>query len=124
MTKEVVHEVRIYCDGCGYAVVESTVDYIDRAFEQCGWLHTTTPHGAEMDYCPVCRADSPFEAVQRVRHIALTGALAAPVLTEHDKGYNEALSHVRRALDGADEDNQADFWDGDVPLGGDDMDGK
>lgn len=67
MTREVIHEARIYCDGCGYAVVESTVGYIDRAFEQCGWLHATTPHGAEIDYCPVCRADSPFEAVQRVR---------------------------------------------------------
>lgn len=69
MTKEVVHEARIYCDGCGCAVVESAVDYIDRAFEQCGWLHTTTQHGVEMDYCPVCRADSPFEAVQRVREL-------------------------------------------------------
>ncbi len=69
MTREIVHEARYYCDGCGHAVVESTVDYIDQAFEQCGWLHTTTPLGAEMDYCPVCRADNPFEAVQRVREL-------------------------------------------------------
>ena len=38
--------------------------------------------------------------IQAVRHVVDTGTIAAPVLTEHDKGYNLALQHVKEALDG------------------------
>ncbi len=69
MTKEILREARYYCDGCGYAVLESTSEHIEQAFEQCGWVHATTHHGDKVDYCPVCRRDSPFEAVQRVREL-------------------------------------------------------
>lgn len=69
MTKETLYEARYYCDGCGYAVLESTSEHIEQAFEQCGWVHATTHHGGKVDYCPVCRRDSPFEAIQRVREL-------------------------------------------------------
>lgn len=39
-------------------------------------------------------------AIARVRHLATTGILAAPDLTEFDKGYNTALLHLQKALEG------------------------
>ncbi len=62
--REHTNEIRVYCDGCSYAVVEAQADYIDRAFDGCGWLHRVRD-GRKEDLCPMCRPDSPFEAVQR-----------------------------------------------------------
>lgn len=63
------------------------------------------------------RAEKAEAAVRRVRELIDTADTFTPPLVL-------TTAELRRALDGADEDNQADFWDGDVPLGGDDMDGK
>ena len=43
-------------------------------------------------------------AIARVRHLATTGILAAPDLTEFDKGYNTALLHLQKALEGDNDD--------------------
>ena len=43
-------------------------------------------------------------AVRRVRHLADTGSIAAPDLTDHDKGWNAALAALRDALDGDSDD--------------------
>ncbi len=34
-----------------------------------------------------------------MQHLAFTATIAAPVLTDWDKGYNEALSDLRKALE-------------------------
>ena len=64
-------------------------------------------------------------ATQRVREL-LEPYVPCP---SHDDDCDSVICALRLALglpldgDGT-EDNQADFWDGDVPLGGDDMDGR
>ena len=109
MTKETLYEARYYCDGCGYAVLESTAEHIEQAFEQCGWVHATTHHGDKVDYCPTCRRDSPFEAVQRVREVCdlwqrrpFVGELnsASRLVTLGRLGYRRALRDVLAALEG------------------------
>ncbi len=37
-------------------------------------------------------------AIRRVRHLADTGSIAAPDLTDHDRGWNAALTALRDAL--------------------------
>ena len=44
------------------------------------------------------------ERIQAVQYLVDTGSIAAPVLTEHDKGYNLALQHVKEALGGESDD--------------------
>ena len=98
MSKEILREARYYCDCCGYAVLESTAEHIEQAFEQCGWVHATTHHGDKVDYCPTCRRDSPFEVVQRVRERA-----EGPIPAVHGDwmgGYAAAMRDIRQALEG------------------------
>lgn len=59
--------VQIDCDGCGIACLEYREHRRDEAFEECGWVQI--PDKA-WHLCPVCRPDSPFEAVKRVRTLA------------------------------------------------------
>jgi len=54
------------------------------------------------EYGDVYPLDS--ERIQAVQHLVDTGSIAAPVLTEHDKGYNLALQHVKEALGGESDD--------------------
>ena len=61
------------------------------------------------EYVTTCQEGSPCKCclqqqIQRVRHVVLSGSIAAPVLTHWDKGYNAALDDVYRAMEGNDDD--------------------
>lgn len=67
MSREHYNETRVYCDGCGFAVVESQADYTDRAIKECGWL-VRIHNGRQQELCPVCRPDTP-EILVKIREV-------------------------------------------------------
>lgn len=98
MSREVVHEARVWCDGCGYACLEATAEYIDEAVERCAWhTYTSKDNGARIDLCPTCKPRSPDAQVQRARD-------AAAAVTVYPGGYADgwyaAMRHILNALDG------------------------
>ena len=61
--REHTNEIRVYCDGCGFAVVEAQAHYIDYAIKECGWL-VREHNGRQQELCPVCRPDVPLVLVR------------------------------------------------------------
>jgi len=64
------------------------------------WWRIACGHHQNLYEAAVERYQTAEAQVQRVRHVVLTGSIAAPVLTEHDQGYNKALSDVFSAMNG------------------------
>lgn len=83
------------CDGCGLAVLECMGDGVEAALQECGWVQI--PDKA-WHLCPVCRPDSPFEAVKRV--LAL-----ADMMDKDTDVYTRALAaSIRNTVTGGSDD--------------------
>ena len=101
MTREVVDHARLWCDGCGNAVIESVADDLDAAADRAGWvMQVNAADGIRIDLCPVCRPDSPFTQVQRVRERAELRLGIPAVYGTYQVGYAAAMYDILKALDG------------------------
>ena len=73
-------------------MVAASAEYIDRALEESEWIHRVWD-GREEDLCPVCRPDSPFDTVKRVREVVETADFATEEST--------FVYRLKAALDGS-----------------------
>ena len=85
------------CDGCGLAVLECVGDGVEAALQECGWVQI--PDKA-WHLCPVCRPDSPFAAVERVRERAELRFGIPAVQGTYQAGYAAAMNDILRSLEG------------------------
>lgn len=106
--RETTNETRVWCDGCSFACLEAQSAYIDRAIVESGWI-VRERYGRQEELCPLCRPDSPFDVVDRVREVVSRGFdVTDSGASDFDAGYARALAHVLRALDSSPEEHAAD----------------
>lgn len=85
---------RLICDGCGVCVIEDAKVF--EAAKAFGWQFENEQH-----MCPVCRPDSPFDAVKRVREACrATNSIRMSIDDSWLPGWDLAVEYILRALDG------------------------